>query len=100
VISASPQACGVGLWLAIATSICRKIATICFNIPFTDGHQKNRVFLNLLGTHWTYVKRVLDGNLEILNQIVSTESCSFRKWQLVSEFMERRIISLFPLLPR
>jgi energy-coupling factor transporter ATP-binding protein EcfA2 len=38
------------------------------NIPVTDGHSKNRVFLNLLGTHWGYVKQVLDGKLEILTQ--------------------------------
>jgi hypothetical protein len=38
------------------------------NIPVTDGLKKNRVFLNLLGTHWDYVKQVLAGKFEILAQ--------------------------------
>jgi hypothetical protein len=40
------------------------------NIPVTDGLKKNRVFLNLLGTHWDYVKQVLAGKFEILTQDV------------------------------
>jgi len=40
------------------------------NIPVTDGLKKNRVFLNLLGTHWGYVKQVLAGKFEILTQNV------------------------------
>ena len=40
------------------------------NIPVTDGLKRNRVLLNLLGTHWDYVKQVLAGKFEILTQNV------------------------------
>jgi hypothetical protein len=40
------------------------------NIPVTDGLKRNRVFLNLLGTHWDYVKQVLAGKFDILTQNV------------------------------
>src|SRR5207302_3350954 len=41
------------------------------NIPVADGHKKNRVFLNVLGKHWVYVKEILKDNLEnILTQSI------------------------------
>jgi hypothetical protein len=36
------------------------------NIPVTDGTRQNRVFLNLLGAQWPYVKQALNGDLSIL----------------------------------
>jgi energy-coupling factor transporter ATP-binding protein EcfA2 len=36
------------------------------NIPVTDGMRQNRVFLNLLGAQWPYVKHALNGDLSIL----------------------------------
>jgi hypothetical protein len=36
------------------------------NIPVTDESRGNRVFLNLLGVHWPYVKQALNGDLSIL----------------------------------
>ena len=50
------------------------------NIPVTDGLRKNRVFLNLLGTHWTYVKQVLNDKLEILTQDIGPKDL----WQNLS----------------
>jgi energy-coupling factor transporter ATP-binding protein EcfA2 len=43
------------------------------NIPVTDGHKNNRVFLNLLGMHWAYVKQALEGNLGILTQNIGPD---------------------------
>ena len=36
------------------------------NIPVTEGRRQNRVFLNLLGAEWLYVKQALSGDLSIL----------------------------------
>jgi transcriptional regulator with XRE-family HTH domain len=36
------------------------------NIPVSDAHKKNRVFLNVLGRHWAYVKQILNNNFELL----------------------------------
>jgi energy-coupling factor transporter ATP-binding protein EcfA2 len=36
------------------------------NIPVTEGRRQNRVFLNLLGAQWPYVKQALNGDLSIL----------------------------------
>ncbi len=36
------------------------------NIPVTEGRRQNRVFLNLLGTEWPYIKQALNGDLSVL----------------------------------
>jgi energy-coupling factor transporter ATP-binding protein EcfA2 len=36
------------------------------NVPVTEGRRQNRVFLNLLGAQWPYVKKALNGDLSIL----------------------------------
>jgi len=43
------------------------------NIPVMDGYKKNRIFLNLLGMHWAYVKQALEGNLSILTQNIGPD---------------------------
>jgi NACHT domain len=36
------------------------------NVPISDGLRRNRVFLNLLGKNWHYVKQALNDDLSIL----------------------------------
>jgi len=43
------------------------------NIPVTEGRRQNRVFLNLLGAHWPYVKQALNGDFSILTARIGPE---------------------------
>lgn len=42
------------------------------NIPVTDGSRQNRVFLNLLGKHWVYIKEALQNDLTILESHIGS----------------------------
>jgi hypothetical protein len=43
------------------------------NIPVTEGRRRNRVFLNLLGAQWQYVKQALNNDLSILTDRIGPE---------------------------
>jgi hypothetical protein len=76
--------------------VLKRLETIGFtgqqvNIPISDGSRQNRVFLSILGNHWSYVKEVLKDKIEILTNRVGPK----RLWEQLAI-----IAPEYPLLTR
>jgi hypothetical protein len=58
------------------------------NIPVTDGSRKNRMFLEVLGKHWLYIKQALRGDLNILDSRIGSKDCWEHLAGVASQYRE------------